>query len=138
MFKYSKQVLRYAIDAVDGKPIAKQWLKKHNREEVLHLINALTLRDSKAVEYLLVNKHFLLAAFVNSVWEDSKALKLLIDKKEYVLAAMANVINGDNKAKVFLIKYKFITHAAFAEKIQEKIQRVNDKNSNVFSGPIKE
>ena len=93
---------------------------------------------AKAFEYLLVHKHFVLAAFVNAIWEDKKAFQLLMASKAFVWAAMANYINGDDNAAMFLKKNKLEHYAELAHKIQAKIRREGDEGTNFFnSGPFK-
>lgn len=138
MLTYPKQALESAKNAVNGDEFSKAWLIKNNFEALVKMIDAVTYRDAKAVEYLLLNKRFILAAFSNAVWEDKKALNILMDKKEYIWAAMANYINGDKKAGFFLQKNKLDTYLSLADAIQKKIQKLNDQNSNFFnSGPFK-
>jgi hypothetical protein len=138
MLTYPKEVLERTGEHVNENPYAKRWLMENKQEALVKLIDATIYRDSKAVEYLLLNKHFILVAFVNAVWEDKKALTLLLDKKEVVWAAMANYINGDEGAGLFLKKNKLLSYATLAETIQAKIRKLNDKNSSFFnSGPFK-
>jgi hypothetical protein len=47
----------------------------------------------------IIGKHFVLAAFVNTIWDDEKAFKFLIASKAFDWAACANIINGDDKAE---------------------------------------
>ncbi|MDP1747351.1 MAG: hypothetical protein Q8L90_17395, partial [Bacteroidota bacterium] len=91
---YPKEAIEKAGAWMEGDVRAKLWLQESNYEELVQLKDAVS-RYPKAFEYLLINKHFVLAAFVNSIWDDKKALKLLMDKKEFFLAAMSNYINGD-------------------------------------------
>lgn len=106
MLTYPKEAIQHTQDYVGKNEFAKLWLHNNNYEALIKLVDASVYRDSKAVEYLLLNKHFVLAAFVNAVWEDKKALIILLDKKEFVWAAMANYINGDKNAGAFLKKIK--------------------------------
>ena len=138
MLTYPKDVLERTKEHVNENPHAKRWLTDNNYEALVKLAEATIYRDSKAVEYLLLHKHFILVAFINAVWEDKKALKILLDKKEFIWAAMANYINGDDKAGLFLRKNKLNVYAELAETIQTKIRKLNDKNSSFFnSGPFK-
>jgi hypothetical protein len=138
MLTYPREVLEKTAEHVNENPYAKRWLIDNNYEALVKLIDASIYRDSKAVEYLLRNKHFILVAFINAVWDDKKALTLLLEKKEVVWAAMANYINGDEGAGMFLKKNKLLTYAALAETIQAKIRKLNDKNSSFFnSGSFK-
>ena len=101
------------------------------------MIDAVIEGDNKAMEYLLVNKHVVLAAFVNAVWEDGKALRMLMDKGEPIWAAMANIVNGDKGAVMFLQNHKLPTYVKLAQAIQKKIRSNNDKKSSIFSsGPF--
>ncbi len=134
---YPKEVIEIASDWIDGKEEAKNWLLKHNLEELVQLRDAVS-RWPKPFEYLLVNKHIILAAFVNAIWEDKKAFQLLMDQKAFHWAAMANYINGDERAGDFLRKSKLGHYADLAIRIQAKIRKEGDENSNFFnSGPYK-
>jgi hypothetical protein len=130
---YSKEVIEKTSAWIDGDTYAKAWLQNNNYEEMVQLKDAVR-RYSKALEYLLVNKHTVLAAFVNAVWEDKKAFQLLMEKKEFHWAAMANYINGDDNAKLFLSKLNLNHYANLAHKIQAKIRKDGDEGSSFFSG----
>ncbi|MBL7889662.1 MAG: hypothetical protein JNL24_08920 [Bacteroidia bacterium] len=134
---YPKEVIEIASDWIEGKEDAKHWLLKHNLEELVQLRDAVS-RWPKPFEYLLVHKHIILAAFVNAIWEDKKAFQLLMDQKAFHWAAMANYINGDERAGDFLRKSKLGHYADLAIRIQAKIRKEGDENSNFFnSGPYK-
>ena len=134
---YPKEVIEKAGAWIEGDKRAKAWLKENKYEEFIQLSDAIS-RNSKAFEYLLVHKHFALAAFVNSVWDDKKALNVLMDKKEFFLAAMSNYINGDDNARAFLIKNNVKHYADLAHKIQTKIRREADARTGLLnSGPFK-
>lgn len=122
---------------MDGDNAAKDWLRKNNYEELVQLKSAVS-RSTKEFEYLLIHKHFVLAAFINAIWDDPKAFKLLMDKKEFHWAAMANFINGDDNAAAFLNKNNMKHYADLAYKIQAKIRKEGDDSTNFFnSGPYK-
>jgi len=134
---YPKEVIVIACDWIEGKEDAKRWLQKNNFEELVQLKDAVS-RHAKAFEYLLVHKQVILAAFVNAIWEDKTAFKLLMDKKAAHWAAMANYINGDEKAALFLKNNHLEHYANLAHKIQAKIRKEGDENTNFFnSGPYK-
>jgi len=137
MLIYPPQIIKVLISLVKGNPNAKDWLEKNNLEELVQLNDAVS-RFPKALEYLLVHRHIILAAFVNAVWEDKKALALLMDKKEFHWAAMADYINGNDKAAIFLKKHKLEHYAELAHEFQAKIRREGDANIGFFnSGPYK-
>lgn len=134
---YPKEVIEITSDWIEGKEDAKYWLLRHNLEELVQLRDAVS-RWPKPFEYLLVHKHIILAAFVNAIWEDKKAFQLLMDQKAFHWAAMANYINGDERAGEFLKKSKLGHYADLALRIQAKIRKEGDENSNFFnSGPYK-
>jgi len=134
---YPKEVIEKTRAWMEGDNHAKAWLQDHNYEELVHLKKAVS-GYPKALEYLLVHKHFVLAAFANAIWEDKKAFKILMDKKEFHWAAMANYINGDDNAAAFLTKNNLKHYAELAQKIQEKIRKEGDEGTNFFnSGPFK-
>jgi hypothetical protein len=134
---YQKEVIEKTNAWIDDDIKAKIWLQQNNFEELVQLKNAVS-RYAKSFEYLLVHKHFILAAFVNAIWDDKKAFKLLIEKKEFVWAAMANYINGDDDAANFLNKNNLKYYAELAHKIQAKIRKEGDEGTNFFgSGPYK-
>ena len=138
MLTYSLEVIEKLKEYIDENEYAESWLHRNEYTFLMKMLDAAIFRDSKAMEYLLLNKHFVLAAFVNAIWEDKKALKLLMDKKEFIWAAMANFINGDESAGVFLKNNKLEAYLKLAEKIQLKIRKLNDRNTNIFnSGPFK-
>lgn len=134
---YSKEIIERTTQWVEDDVHAKHWLQQHQLEELVQLKDAVS-RHAKAFEYLLVNKHLVLAAFVNAVWEDKKAFQLLMDQKAVVWAAMANYINGDDRAAAFLKNNKLEHYAQLAHVIQAKIRREGDEGLNFFkSGPYK-
>ncbi len=136
MLIYPNIAIENLIAWVEGETHAKEWLQRNNYEELVQLRDAAS-RYPKAFEYLLVNKHTVLAAFVNAVWDDKKAFKLLMDKKEFCWAAVANIINGDENAVAFLHKSNLKLYADLAFKIQAKIRREGDEGTSIFSGPFK-
>jgi hypothetical protein len=133
---YSKEVITRLSAWIEGDNASKRWLQENNFEELVQLKDAVS-RHSKPFEYLLVHKLVILAAFVNAIWDDKKAFKLLMDHKAFHWAAMANYINGDDNAALFLKKNKLDHYAELAHKIQAKIRREGDENTNFFSGPFK-
>jgi hypothetical protein len=74
------------------------------------------------------NKHFVLAAFVNAIWDDSKAFQLLMKVKAFQWAACANTINGDEKAEEFLKKSGNEHFVLLAHAIQMMIHEDGDRN----------
>ena len=134
---YPKEVIEITAEWVNGDSRAGQWLHDHNFEELVMLKDAVS-RHAKPMQYLLVNKHISLAAFVNAIWDDAAAFKLLMTKGNYHWAAMANYINGDEKAALFLKKNKLEHYAVLAKVNEEKIRKEGDEGSNIFnSGPYK-
>ena len=137
MLLYSKEVIEATTEWINGKQAAKELLEKHGFGELVQLRDAAS-RHAKAFQYLLTNKHLILATFVNAIWDDQKAFKILMDKKEFHWAAMANYINGDDKALIFLKKQNLDHYAQLAFAIQAKIRKENDEGTNFFnSGPYK-
>ena len=138
MLTFPLEVIEKIKEHIDENKYAESWLQKNEYQFLLKMTDAAIYRDSKAMEYLLLYKHFVLAAFVNAIWEDKKALKILMDKKEFIWAAMANFINGDKNAGMFLKQNKLDAYYQLAERIQHKIRKLNDRNTNFFnSGPFK-
>lgn len=84
--------------------------------------------DKKAFQYLIANKHVILAAFVNAVWDDEKAFQFLMKAKAFEWAAVANIINGDDKAEDFLKKIKKENYVLLAHAIQSRIHEDGDYN----------
>jgi hypothetical protein len=134
---YPKEAIEKTSAWIEGDKHAKAWLQANNYEELVQLKDAVS-RYSKAMEYLLVNKHFVLATFVNSIWDDKKAFRLLMDKKEFLWAAMSNYINGDDNAQAFLVKNNLRHYADLAHKLLTKIRKEGDESTGLFnSGPFK-
>lgn len=137
MLLYPREIIQKTAAWFDGDQIAKEWLNQNNFEELVELKDAIS-RYPKAFQFLLVNKHFILATFVNAIWDDKKAFQILMDKKEFHWAAVANMINGDTKAKEFLEKSNLVHYANLAIKIQGYIRKEGDKGTSIFnSGPFK-
>jgi hypothetical protein len=136
MLLYPKEVIDKTGAWFQGDVHAKEWLTRNNYEEMVELKDAIS-RYPKSFEFLMVNKHIILATFVNAVWDDKKAFQILMEKKEFHWAAMANLINGDEKAAIFLNKSKLGHYAGLAVKIQEWIRKEGDKGTSIFnSGPF--
>ncbi|HET6225326.1 MAG TPA: hypothetical protein VFF27_03540 [Bacteroidia bacterium] len=134
---YPKEVIDITTEWIKGDSRAGQWLQENNLTELFMLKDAVS-RHAKPMQYLLVNKHIILAAFVNAIWEDQAAFKLLMTKGNHHWAAMANYINGDEKAALFLKNNKLQHYAELAHQILEKIRKEGDEGSNIFnSGPYK-
>ncbi len=137
MLLYPKEIIQKTAAWFEGDVHAKNWLNQNNFEELVELKDAIS-RYPKAFEFLLVNKHIILATFVNAIWDDKKAFQILMDKKEFHWAAMANFINGDEKAQQFLAKSNLAHYAELAFKIQAYIRKEGDKGTSMFnSGPFK-
>ena len=83
--------------------------------------------DKKAFKFLINNKHFELAAFVNAIWEDEKAFKFLIERKAFDWAASANIINGDDKAEAALERAGKKHYVMMANSIQSIIRADGDR-----------
>lgn len=131
---YSREVIDITSLWIQGDARAGKWLSEHHFEELVMLKDAVS-RHAKAMQYLLVNKHISLAAFVNAIWDDPAAFKLLMTKGNYHWAAMANFINGDEKAAAFLKKSNLNHYAELAQHIQTKIRTEGDEGTTIFDGP---
>jgi hypothetical protein len=105
MLIYPIKVIKHGIKAAEKNEASIKWLKI-NYPEIMKLLDAIIKGDTMAMQYLLVKKHFVLAAFSNAAWDDKKAIRILVKNKEIVWAAMANIINGDVKALHFLMQNK--------------------------------
>ena len=75
------------------------------------------------------NKHVVLAAFVNAIWEDEKAFQFLMRVKAFQWAATANLINGDEKAEEFLKRSGNAHYVLLAHAIQSRIHEDGDRNT---------
>ena len=69
MLPYPKEVIQKAAAWFEDDIRAKDWLNSFNYEELVELKDAIG-RYPKAFEFLLVNQHVILAAFVTGVWAD--------------------------------------------------------------------
>ncbi|MCC6691070.1 MAG: hypothetical protein IT235_06010 [Bacteroidia bacterium] len=129
---YPKEAIENLTKYIDtNDTLAFNFLIQHNYKE-LTLLKEGVSRDLKCLEWLLVNKHFILAAFINAVWEDAKAFDLLLQKKAFHWAAAANIINGDENAILFLKKANLEHYINMALKMQSKIRREGDEGMNIF------
>jgi hypothetical protein len=134
---YPKIAIEKAAQFVLENEAAQYWLEQNNYPELVHLCLA-ARRFPKSFEYLMIHKHYVLATFVNAIWDDKKAFALLMGKKEFVWAAMANFINGDDDALSFLDKNNLNHYSQLAKNIQHKIRKDADDNTSFFnSGPYK-
>jgi len=107
------------------------WLLEHQFKELTYLRDG-SAGNAKALQWLIVNNHIILGAFINAIWEDKKAFQLLIAKKAFHWAACANIINGDEKAIAFLHKSKLGHYADLAITMQLRIRKLGDEGSNFF------
>jgi hypothetical protein len=138
MLTYPVEVIFKAKSYAEGNQLAKRWLEENKFDALVRVVDAVIYDDSKAVEKLLIQKKYILVAFINAAWDDKQALQILLDRKEVIWAAMANILNGDKKALAFLIEHKLKHYADFAIAMLTRIQKTNDKNSTIFnSGPYK-
>ena len=135
MMQYSKEAIMKLTAWTDGDVSAREWLGIHGFSELIILPDAV-IGDESALHFLIQKKYYLLAAFVNAVWEDTKAFKILMDKGCPEWAAMANLINGDSNAKAWLSAHNLSEYSKAAEKFQEKIRKKGDKAANLFRSPF--
>ena len=136
MVNYLKEVIDKLSLWIEGNQSVGNWLKINGYPE-LYMLNDAVSRHTKALEYLLIKKHFILAAFVNAIWDDSKALDFLLKNKGTQWAATANYINGDEKAGIWLEKNKLDHYAKLADKIRAKLRKEGDQATSIFNSPIK-
>ena len=133
---YQKEVINKLSAWIEGDHSAHDWLKTNAYPELIMLKDAVS-RHTKALEYLMIKKHFILAAFVNAIWEDSKAFDILMKNKAPQWAAAANFINGDKNAGMWLRKNRLDHYLDLAEKIQAKLRKEGDQATSIFNSPIK-
>jgi hypothetical protein len=73
--------------------------------------------NAAAMNWLLLH-HAVFAAFVDSVHDNKSALQILLKERHFELAAVSNMLNEDEKAELWLEKHDLKDYIYFAVAIQ--------------------
>ena len=112
---------------------AYNWLIEKNHRELAEAAEFLKSGKESAFKWLVDNKFYDIAAFINAAKGDKKAFQWLMQNNFLFWAATSNAINKDKKAMAWLEQHNFIVYKELAEAIIDF-----DKHDNSdFSGYYK-
>jgi hypothetical protein len=112
---------------------AYNWLFERGHRELVEAGEFLKTGKEQHFRWLVDNKHFEIAAFINAARGDKKAFQWLMQNKSIFWAATANAINKDKEAMQWLRQHNFMVYADLAQAILE-----HDKlDTSDFSGYYK-
>lgn len=114
---------------------AYNWLMEKGFRELTEVAEYLKSGKEKNFQWLLNNKHFDLAAFINAAQGDKKAFQWLMQHNIIFWAATANAINKDKNAMIWLRQHNFIVYAELAEAIIEFNKHDNSDFAGYYQGP---
>lgn len=114
---------------------AYNWLMEKGYRELTEAAEFLKTGKDKHFRWLVDNKHFDLAAFINAAKGDKKAFQWLMQNNIIFWAATANAVNKDPKAMAWLHQHNFIVYAELAEAIIEYGKGDNSDFSGYYKGP---
>lgn len=114
---------------------AYNWLMERGHRELTEAAEFLMSGKEKNFKWLIENKFFDLAAFINAAKGDKKAFQWLMQNNVIFWAATANAINKDAKALLWLRQNNFIVYAELAEAIIEFDRHDNSDFSGYYKGP---
>jgi hypothetical protein len=115
---------------------AYNWLIERNHRELVEAAEFLKSGKEPSFRWLVDNKHFEIAAFINAVKGDKKAFQWLMQNKSLFWAATANAINKDREAMSWLRQHNFIVYAELAEAIIEFEKQDNSDFSGYYKPPM--
>ena len=114
---------------------AYNWLIEKGFRELTEAAEFMQSGKEKNFKWLIDNKHYDLAAFVNAAKGDKKAFQWLMQHNHIFWAATANAINKDVKAMAWLREHKFIVYADLALAILEYYKHDNSDFSGYYKAP---
>ncbi len=114
---------------------AYNWLIEKGYRELCEAAEFLISGKEKNFQWLVQNKFFDLAAFINAAKGDKKAFQWLMQNNVIFWAATANAVNKDPKAMMWLRQHNFIVYAELAEAIIEFEKLDNSDISGYYRGP---
>jgi hypothetical protein len=115
---------------------AYNWLIERNYRELVESAEFLKTGKESAFRWLVENKFYVMAAFVNAVRGDKKAFQWLMQNKNMFWAATANAANKDKDAMAWLKQHKLVVYAELAEAIIEFEKLDNSDFSNYYKAPV--
>jgi len=115
---------------------AYNWLIEKDYRELVEAAEFLKSGNEKSFKWLVDNKHFDLAAFINAAKGDKNAFRWLMQSNAVFWAATANAVNKDKEAMAWLKQHKFIVYAELAEAIIEFEKMDNSDFSGYYKPPM--
>lgn len=115
---------------------AYNWLMERNYRELAEAAEFLMHGTERSFRWLVDNKHFEIAAFINAARGDKKAFKWLMQNNLVFWAATANAVNKDKEAMAWLRAHKLIVYADLAQAIVEFDKLDNTDFSNYYKPPM--
>jgi hypothetical protein len=114
---------------------AYNWLIEKNYRELAEAAEFLMSGKEASFKWLVDNKFYDIAAFINAVKGDKKAFQWLMQNNIIFWAATANAVNKDKKAMAWLEQHNFIVYKELAEAIIDFEKHDNSDFSGYYKGP---
>lgn len=114
---------------------AYNWLMERNYRELAEAVEFLQKGTERSFRWLVDNKHFEIAAFINAVRGDKKAFRWLMQNNLVFWAATANAVNKDKEAMAWLMANKLIAYAELAQAILDYDKLDNSDFSGYYKSP---
>ena len=111
------------------------WLVEKGHRELIETSEFIKFKNKKSFKWLLDQKFFVLAAFINAIDGNKKAFRWLMENKYIIWAATANAVNKDTKAMIWLRKNNFTAYAELAQAIIEFGKTDNSDITGYYKGP---
>lgn len=133
---YSRQVIENVCEWLQqGSRPAYNYLLENNMQELIRTIESILMED-KGLDWLIINKHYMLSAFVKAVEGEVASVDFLLKNNGVVWAATAAAVNDDKQAASWLVKNGFDHYAVLAAQINKKLKENTSSGFSVlYRGP---
>lgn len=112
---HSLKKIKLLTKALKGDKEAYMQLRKETPEYAA--LGSALVGNTGAMNWLLLHNQTL-AVFADAVEGNRSALQMLLKEKQFKLAAVSNMLNEDEKAKLWLEKHNLKDYIDFANAIQ--------------------
>ena len=134
---YTKEIISLFCEMIAGNRSAYKMLMDNGYQELI-MVNEALGGKKEGFQWLMENKKYIPAAFVNAIMdENKKSVAFLMKMKAPQLAAVANAIIGDPNALDWLKKNGLEHYVKLVDAIEKKFE--NDEGhglSFLFKGPF--
>ena len=134
---YSKEIINLFCELIAENKSAHKILMDNGYQELI-MVNEGLGGKQEGFKWLVENKKYILAAFVNAIMdENKKSVAFMMKMKAVQLAAVANAILGDKNALVWLKKNRLDQYVKLMETIEKKFENNEGHGLSIlFKGPF--